>query len=119
MGSRRINEELEAVWTPARLSAWAAHLGLPDDAPGAIASQAELALARIAAKARRSANLSLQEAEALHALLRGGAVAIDPIKDDRHTGDDARSAIDARDARAFARFAGALPCPSGCRLPSS
>lgn len=108
MGSRRINEELEAVWTPARLSAWAAHLGLPDDAPGAIASQAELALARIAAKARRSANLSLQEAEALHALLRGGAVAIDPIKDDRHTGDDARSAIDARDARAFARFAGGL-----------
>ena len=83
MGSRRINEELEAVWTPARLSAWAAHLGLPDDAPGATASQADLALARTAARARRAANLSLEEAEALHALLRSGAAAVAPLRGER------------------------------------
>jgi len=108
MGSRRINEELEAVWTPARLSAWAAHLGLPDDAPGATASQADLALARTAARARRAANLSLEEAEALHALLRSGAAAVAPLRGERPTEGSARSAIDARDARAFSRFAGAL-----------
>ena len=107
MGSRRINEELEAVWAPARLSAWAAYLGLPGDDPRTTASQADLALARTAAKARRSANLSLEEAEALHALLRSGAAAIEPLKDERHAGGSAPT-IDARDARAFARFAGTL-----------
>jgi ribonucleoside-diphosphate reductase alpha chain len=108
MGSRRLNEDLEPVWTLTRLSAWADYLGLPGDEPQATASQADLAIARTAARMRRLANLSMEEAEALHALLRSGAAVIEPLREERHNAGGAPAPIDARDGRAFARFAGAL-----------
>ncbi len=48
MASRRLNEDLEQVWSPARASGWAAYLGIPDDSAQRTAAQAELAIARTA-----------------------------------------------------------------------
>jgi len=107
MVSRRLNEELEPTWTPARTSAWAAYLGLSDDDLQRVASQADLTLARTCARARQIAGLSLEDAEVLHALLRSGAAMMEPLKDERDS-VIAHSPIDARDARAFARFAGSI-----------
>jgi len=107
MASRRLNEDLEQVWSPARASGWAAYLGIPDDSAQRTAAQAELAIARTAARARHIAGLSIEESEALHTLLRAGAAVIEPLDDEPSPNSAARSPIDARDARAFTRFAGA------------
>ncbi|MET0546837.1 MAG: hypothetical protein ABWZ40_11045 [Caulobacterales bacterium] len=106
MINRRVPQDAQHHWTDARLSAWADYLGIQAEDLEDVAPQAELALAQISAKAKRTAGLSLQEAEFLHGALRAGKLVLAPPRADISV-PAPTGPVDARDPNAFAALAAA------------